>query len=639
MIFENPGNNAKFAGFMKHAIFVILSAIVILVGGCDRRGREIDHTLDLADALMTDRPDSALTLVQSIDTTGLSQARIARYALLLTQAQDKNYIFPEGDALIRKAVEYYCGMDNEEEIAVLYYYGNILYNNQTYNEALPVLAKTYEMAYEKKIWFYAGMSARLLADIYDKFLLFPSQIKYLHLSKNAFLKYEQDYNISDNRYSKWLDTSISEYLVNTDQYHRCLQFCDSIENTREWLSDDYRDIILINKAEAYCGIGKPEKGVSIYDSLINFGYKMEGYNWNRLSRYQFYNNNINKSREALDSAKSNINSEQDILYIAYLENLHASYDKDRSHTLESMSELNRTLIKTIHERITSSPIPDLITSYEAEASYRKLKTRKHKSMIIALSLTILGILIIGIVLFQGRARQLHDRGIEIVRLNEYQEIMEKKLTALNKTLVEMSKENDENGQKLKELQISLDRFVWENRNLTDQLKSMEAIKECSKETGRSETLNSNQEEKEIYGEIKKKINKTLRQLDDICKELYLIPSNIDSFDRQSSTFMNDRLNIRSDLALEYYDHIIDLYSCGFIDNFQQNFPTMKKSTLRLVRYMYVGFCIETIQYLRACEDRKKIIDAKSKLKKRILEKTDWINLNKKTVIRMLKIKD
>ena len=50
---------------------------------------------------MEEYPDSALHILESIETQQLSaQADRAYYALLLTQARDKNYIVQTDDSLI-----------------------------------------------------------------------------------------------------------------------------------------------------------------------------------------------------------------------------------------------------------------------------------------------------------------------------------------------------------------------------------------------------------------------------------------------------------------------------------------------------------------------------------------------------------
>lgn len=76
-----------------------------------------------ADTLMETRPDSALTILESISSPQkLSSADRAFYALLLTQARHKNYITLDDDSLIKTAVEYYGDKKKSLNAAKAHYY-------------------------------------------------------------------------------------------------------------------------------------------------------------------------------------------------------------------------------------------------------------------------------------------------------------------------------------------------------------------------------------------------------------------------------------------------------------------------------------------------------------------------------------
>lgn len=76
-----------------------------------------------ADTLMETRPDSALTILESISSPQkLPSADRAFYALLLTQARHKNYITLDDDSLIKTAVEYYGDKKKSLNAAKAHYY-------------------------------------------------------------------------------------------------------------------------------------------------------------------------------------------------------------------------------------------------------------------------------------------------------------------------------------------------------------------------------------------------------------------------------------------------------------------------------------------------------------------------------------
>ena len=87
---------------------------------------------------MNEYPDSALTILKSIVQTDLqSEEHRARYALLYSQALDKNYIDLTSDSLINIAVDYYKNRDDVKAKFLSYYYNvyNLTQATLAYMEA------------------------------------------------------------------------------------------------------------------------------------------------------------------------------------------------------------------------------------------------------------------------------------------------------------------------------------------------------------------------------------------------------------------------------------------------------------------------------------------------------------------------
>ena len=97
---------------MKHAITSVVIIIAISLFGCSESSK-VNDIFSKAEQLMDVQPDSALLLLQGVNTDELSTKEgKARHALLLSQAYDKNYIDLTNDSLINIAVEYYNGKGN-----------------------------------------------------------------------------------------------------------------------------------------------------------------------------------------------------------------------------------------------------------------------------------------------------------------------------------------------------------------------------------------------------------------------------------------------------------------------------------------------------------------------------------------------
>ena len=91
---------------MKATVLAALLLAYCILAACTRSSPNAQ--LVQADSLMQKFPDSALHFLEKIRPEELNSLEDrAYYALLVTQVQDKNYIFQENDSLIRIAVQYY----------------------------------------------------------------------------------------------------------------------------------------------------------------------------------------------------------------------------------------------------------------------------------------------------------------------------------------------------------------------------------------------------------------------------------------------------------------------------------------------------------------------------------------------------
>lgn len=113
---------------MKESL-TILPLWVCVLTFCGRQG-VIDESLDLAESCLTERPDSALSILEAMDSTRFdSKSQNARYALLKSIALDKSYIDRSDDSLVNIAVNYYRHRHNSAYKFKSYYYQARIYQN------------------------------------------------------------------------------------------------------------------------------------------------------------------------------------------------------------------------------------------------------------------------------------------------------------------------------------------------------------------------------------------------------------------------------------------------------------------------------------------------------------------------------
>ena len=111
------------------SVTLLVTFLSLLAISCQKTPDNIVLALSQVENCMESNPDSALTLLKQIPhPEALGGKAQADYALLMTQAMDKNYIIPASDSLISLAVGYY-GSHGENSIEIgksYFYYGRVM---------------------------------------------------------------------------------------------------------------------------------------------------------------------------------------------------------------------------------------------------------------------------------------------------------------------------------------------------------------------------------------------------------------------------------------------------------------------------------------------------------------------------------
>ena len=110
-------------------VFTLLSLICCIVS-CSSESKE-QETLTRVETIMEAHPDSALTLLSSIDKSKLSgNKQKAQYSLLMSMALDKNYIDTTTFDILQPAIDYYLEKGSPDEKLRTYYYQGRIFQNQ-----------------------------------------------------------------------------------------------------------------------------------------------------------------------------------------------------------------------------------------------------------------------------------------------------------------------------------------------------------------------------------------------------------------------------------------------------------------------------------------------------------------------------
>ena len=122
-------------------VTVVVTSIIVSCSG----NPAVDRQLAVVENMMAERPDSALSVLNGIDSELVtSEAEKARYALLMSQALDKNYIDTTTFDVLQPAIDYYINKDKgtpDEKLKTLYYQGRIYQNIPDFDMAMQTFLK------------------------------------------------------------------------------------------------------------------------------------------------------------------------------------------------------------------------------------------------------------------------------------------------------------------------------------------------------------------------------------------------------------------------------------------------------------------------------------------------------------------
>ena len=165
-------------GPMKRTIYYLL--FLCLLTGCYP---DMKPQLEEAEALLTENPDNAYRLLQSIERPERRQeAEYATWCLLMTQATDKSFREHTSDSLIRVAVRYFSRQHDPERLATaLYTQGRVEKELGKNEEAARLFVKALDVAKGGEDYKLQYLASSQLGTLYA----------YSHLDSLAFSAYEQ----------------------------------------------------------------------------------------------------------------------------------------------------------------------------------------------------------------------------------------------------------------------------------------------------------------------------------------------------------------------------------------------------------------------------------------------------------------
>jgi DNA-binding CsgD family transcriptional regulator/cell division protein FtsB len=434
---------------MKRLYSLILLLVTLLFGACSDP-KHVIEPLHRAEALMNEHPDSALNLLKGIAQPELkTQEHRARYALLYSQALDKNFIDLTSDSLINIAVDYYKDRDDVRAKFLSYYYqGRIYTNANNLTQATLAYLEAEQLVDELGDGYAAGLLYKQIGLIYNSYYDFPKGLQAHQQAIEHFTKANKPVhriqamltlsNIHRNMHNEnigyeVLRTAITESQKLNDQslikscINNLILVCIDLERWEE-ATQWYQEYQKNNSRN--------------YPTVAFYGY---------IARLHAKNKNFKDAFMLLDETWKKTKSLQDSINLFHAESqvhqMNGSWEESYRSMAKSISHQNKVIRKSLQQPVLTAQNNFL----NQELELQKYKAQSERQMrIIGVVLTILLVVaaVYGVSVYIKRQRekylkQIRKQVARIELLKDEKNGMEEEVRKLNQLLSQGGELKDE----------------------------------------------------------------------------------------------------------------------------------------------------------------------------------------------------
>ena len=629
--------NRKSVLISSNIFFILTFLLLSLLCSCG--GATARPQLELAETLMDERPDSSLQILDSIDSSRLRGADRALYALLLTQARDKNHLDLGTDSMITFAVDYYRTAGDEEHLAKSNYFrGRVRYRSGRSSDALRDFATAEQLAVKTGDEFIAGMSCRGMSDVYGDSYATSDQIEFAkkeldHLLKSGkrpyYLSAMVDLGIAYNNagltdksraISRLLEDSA---LRHEDSYY--LGRAYSLRYNSFLIEGDYTSVIpIVNKMSAI-GFAGSQDSVCLAVAFAHLGRREEA-------------TSIIESVSELDSLHtSEVFEALDLNDGNYASALRHSEYQDSVATLHYRNVTSESLGKVMLEHYS--------LQRELDLALADKKLLYHRLFICGMFVLFCysGYYLIRLYRTQRRHRQ--DQEILAKRLEAELKRRKNEISEASAQNSYLSTENSSLQKRNRTLSEERQTLLAENRGLTEDIRTLSeetsglrAINKdlrCEKEELVEKTRHLNELElsnrnlsthisdyrhtvSELQDELQASREKRYGLLLDIAQRIYLFGEEIDQAGYSNVVReMISEFSVGGSRLMQLKNEA-DQVSGNIVSRLIEEIPRLPKDYVAIFIYMVLGFPQAAILTFLKFSSPAKLYDKRRRLKQKVL---------------------
>lgn len=515
---------------MKYMLSVMFSFALFFVSCSDNRSVK---ELGKMEALMQEDPVKVLETLENIDERTLKGDKAkALYALLYSQAKDKNWIDETDDSLISIAVNYFKESNDTYHKFLSYFYcGRVYQNAGNLAKAIISFTKAEEMETDMCDFYYVGLLYANLGLLYQDI---NNYTKSLEAFENAFKYYS---NAGKHHHSMYAKLNMGNILLNMKQYDIAEHY---LEEVRDWSFGNKDNIICKDSFRMLVSLYMQTENMEKLKRMFESKYYDVCKDDVKLLQYEAYMSALvhdySESEVYMSRAWEKASNSKDSATL-----YHRAYTISKLMGDYKKALVNHEQLLYIQDTIVSRQLqhPILVAQkdyYKEEARHKAMKLKQNSDKLIIISVTLFIFLILMIIIHTYRI-QAKQKKIE-----GYMDKIGNLENLLLSVHSDRSIETKEMSEKISSLFIS-------QFSLIDKLS-----------TTYYETHGSNKDKDAIYRQVTKEIEKLSKD------KKYLL---------QLESIVN-----------KYKDNVMQIT--------REVLPELSEMDLRILCYFFAGFSAKAI---------------------------------------------
>ena len=392
---------------------ILITTLCIFFNACHNSNTA--PQLQLADSLIDKRADSALCILEKLSIEEISnKSAKAMYALLLTEALDKNFKSHRNDSLILIAVDYYKDNSNNKLKTKAYYYlGRVYQDNKEYIKATE--------AYLTALKTASPTQAPILQIYNNLALCYESQEFYLPAIKT----YKESYATAEKMQDKYGILHATRGLGNVyaiqDEEEKALSYYQKALSIAQSIKDSLWENAI------FCDIAKVYDDQGLYieaKKQIDLALRYAPSNIN-LSPTYFWKGSILYNLEETDSAihylsrastKANIYTKASIYQTLY------EINKENKNYEQAIlyNDTALTCYDSIQKIIHHTEINNLIKKHSIDIYKEQIKKQSQQTKVIFIigGLVTMFLFIYTVMYISNRTKKTHIHWQQLLMKNQ-----------------------------------------------------------------------------------------------------------------------------------------------------------------------------------------------------------------------------